>query len=181
VGNNCGMLSIHPIRYDDSLKVEWSQWGTGRRVVANAYILGSGPHSIAVVKDGEPVYSRAFNVGEDAVESIGVPEGYKIVIDPAIDHPDPQTKGMWDDSKEKVVDHPYWKPFHDALDKLDGMRRRVGSRPVLEKIDKNPTGFENILEGKNPMENPVEEAIQFWYEREAERTVDLKELDTLRS
>jgi len=143
-------------------------------------VLGSGPHSIAVVKDGSRVYMTATNLSERTIEQMNVPKGYKIVKNPEIDHPFPQTKGMWDDDKEKVVDHPYWKPFHDTLEKLNEMRRRAGSQGVIEKIERNPTSFENILERENPMENPVEEAVQFWYEREKEQGTDLSELEKIR-
>jgi len=171
----------YPIRYDDTLKVEYTHNGSGKQCIAYALVLGSGPHSVAVVKDGEPVYMTAENVSEETMEGMGVPDGYKVVKDPEIDHPNPQIRGMWDDDKEEVVDHPYWKPFHDTLDRLDGMRRRVGTQAVIEKIERNPTPFENVLEGENPMEDPVEEAVQFWYERESERTTELEELEELRS
>jgi len=170
-----------PFRYDSSLKVEWEQPGTGHYVVVDCYILGSGPHTAAVVRDGEPVYMTAQNLSEETIEEMNVPKGYKIVRNPDITHPNPQSRGMWDDDKEKVVDHPYFKVFHDTLDKLNGMRRRVGSRNVLERIEKNPPSYENVLEGENPMEDPVEEAVQFWYEREQKRSTELKELEELRS
>jgi len=136
-------------------------------------------HSAAVVEDGEPVYMAAENVSEETIEGMNVPSGYK-VVKAEIDHPNPQTRGMWDDDKGKVVDHPYWKPFHDTLDKLDGMRRRIGSQNLLGKIEEDPTPFENIFEGENPMEDPVEEAVQFWYEREKEESIGLSELNRIR-
>jgi len=170
----------YPIRYDSSMKVEWLHGGDGDESTVWAWILGSGPYNIAVVKDGEPVYITASNLSEETIEGMNVLSNYRIVRNPDITHPDPQNRGMWDDDKEKVVDHPYWKPFHDTLDKLDAMRRRVGSQGVLEEIKKNPTSFENMLEGENPMEDPVEEAIQFWYERERKESVSLSELDRIR-
>jgi len=179
-GDNKSDMVGYPIRYDDSLRVEWEHNGSGEHVTVFAHILGSGPHSIAVVKDGKPVYMTAENLSEATIGEMNVPSGYKIVKNPEIDHPNPQTRGAWDDDKGKVVDHPYWEPFHDTLDKLDGMRRRAGSQSVLEKIERNPTSFENMLEGENPMEDPVEEAVQFWYEREKERTTGLSELKEIR-
>jgi len=179
-GNLIGALFLPPLRYDSSLKVEWQHGGSGYYVTVAAFILGSGPHNVAVVKDGEPVYMSAQNLSEATIEQMNVPKGYKIVKNPEIDHPEPQTRGMWDDDKEEVVDHPYWEPFHDTLEKLDGMRRRAGSQKVIEKIERNPTSFENMLEGENPMEDPVEEAVQFWYEREKEQSTDLSELDRIR-
>jgi len=164
-----------PVRYDSSLKVEWQQTGTGNDVMALAFILGSGPHSVAVVKDGEPVYMTAENLSERTIEGMNVPKGYKIVKNPEIDHPNPQTVGMWDDDRGEVVDHPFEKPFHETLDKLNRMSRRTSVQDVLDRIDKNPTPYENVFEGELPREDPVEEAIQFWYEREKEnsQTLDL--------
>jgi len=179
-GDNITNTVGFPFRYDSSLKVEWEHSGSGYNIIVYAHILGSGPHSVAVVKDGEPVYMTARNLSEGTIESMNVPKGYKVVKNPKIDHPEPQTKGMWDDDKERVVNHPYWKPFHETLDRLDGMRRRAGSQGVIEKIERNPTSFENVLEGENPMEDPVEEAVQFWYEREKEQGVSLSELDKIR-
>jgi len=175
-----GHGSTYPIRYDSSLKVEWEHNGSGNMVTAAAFVLGSGPHDVGVVRDGSRVYMTATNLSEATIEQMNVPKGYKIVKNPEIDHPFPQTRGMWDDDKEEVVDHPYWEPFHDTLERLDGMRRRAGSQKVLEKIERSPTGFENILEGENPMEDPVEEAVQFWYEREKEQGVSLSELEKIR-
>jgi len=162
-----------PLRYDSTLRVEWEHNGSGQNIIQVGYILGSGPHSIAVVRGGNPVYMIAKNLSEEQIKSMNVPDGYKIVRNPEIAHDDPMTKGMWDGDKEEVVDHPYWKPFHDTLDELDRIRRRVGSQDVLDKIDENPTSFEDVLEGENPMEDPVEEAIQFWKEREEKRTSEL--------
>jgi len=179
-GSGSSFMASYPIRYDDSLKIEWRHAGTGNDISVFAFILGSGPHSIAVVKDGEPVYMTAENVGEEQIESMNVPNGYEIARNPGITHEDPQIRGMWDGSKGEVVDHPYWKPFHNTIDKLNGMRRRTGSQAVLEKIEENPTSFENMLEGEIPMEDPVEEAIQLWYEREMEESASLSELDKMR-
>jgi len=161
-----------PFTYDSSLKVEWETRGT-YYVCAYAFILGSGPHSVAVVKDGEPVYMTAGNLSEETIEEMNAPSGYEIVKHPSIDHPDPQTRGMWDADKEEVVDHPFLKPFHDTLDRLDEMSRRETVQKVLDKIDEKPTSYEGVLEGEMPREDPVEEAIQFWYEREKERTSKL--------
>jgi len=172
---------LPPIRYDDSLKIEWEHDGDGHNVHLASKILGSGPHSIAVVKDGEPVYAVAINLSEATIESMSVPSGYKIVKNPKIDHPNPQTRGMWDDSKEEVVDHPYWKPFHDTLDKLSAMARRRGVQTVLNEIEKNPTPYNGVFGGGLPKENPVEEAIQFWKEREEERTSELSLSDIRKS
>jgi len=163
----------YPIRYDSSFKVEWRHNGSDYYVLVYSVILGSGPHSIAVVKDGEPVYMTAENLSEETIEGMNVPSGYKIVRDPDIAHEDAQNRGMWDDSKEEVVDHPYWKPFHDTLDRLNEMASRTRIQDVLDEIDKNPTSFENLLGGELPKEDPLEEAIQFWKEREEERTSEL--------
>jgi len=179
-GDFCCSLVGGPFRYDKSLKVEWQHAGTGYKVRVDAQILGSGPYSIAVVRDGDPVYMTAENVSEETIEQMNVTDGYKIVRDPEIVHENPQIRGMWDDDKERVVDHPYWKPFYDTLDKLNGMRRRAGSQAVLEKIERNPTSFENVYRGENPMEDPVEEAVQFWYEREKKQSTDLSELEKIR-
>jgi len=180
-GNLYGQLNSLPFRYDSSLKIEWEHAGTGNNVTGWAFVLGSGPHSIAVVRDGEPVYMTAENLSEEQIDGMDVPDGYKIVRNPDISHEDPMNRGMWDDSEGEVVDHPYWKPFHDTLDKLDGMGGKAGSQAVIEKIEKNPTAFEGVLAGENPMEDPVEEAVQFWYERERERSPDLSELEEIRN
>jgi len=81
------------IRYDSTFRVDWEHTGTGNYVNLFAKILGSGPHSAAVVRDGEPVYMTAVNLSETTIEGMGVPEGYRVVMDPEIDHPNPQTRG----------------------------------------------------------------------------------------
>jgi len=164
-----------PFRYDNSLKVEWEHTGTGHYVYVCARILGSGPHSIAVVKDGEPVYLEAAKLSEETIERMNVPAGYKIVRNPEIAHESPQTKGMWDDDREEVVDHPYRKPFHDTLEKLNERARITTVKEVLDEIEKNPTPFDGVRE-ELPGEDPVEEAVQFWYEREKEKMVSLEDI-----
>lgn len=173
-------LPCVPLRYDSSLKVEWEHNGSGNWVTVGAFILGSGPHSIAVVKDGEPVYMMAENLSEETIEGMNVPSGYKIVRNPSISHSDPMGGGMWDDDREKVVAHPYWEPFHNTLDKLEEMARGAGVQRVLDEIEKNPTAYENVFGGKLPQEDPVEEAVQFFYEREKEKMVELSELERIR-
>jgi len=169
-------------RYDDSLKVEWQHGGTGQYVVTACMVLGSGPHSIAVVKDGEPVYMQAENIGEHQIENMDVPNGYKIVRDPNITHEDPQNKGMWDDSKEEVVDHPYWKPFYDALEDARVTSRQFGFREFMRNVN-NPSDRGEIpfstpdpSKGTYPPEEssdtPVNDAVRFLKEREDQRLPD---------
>jgi len=171
--SGCTFIPPVPLRYDSGLKVEWEHSGTGNIARTFAFILGSGPHSIAVVRDGEPVYMTAKNLSEEAIEGMNVPNGYKIVRNPGITHEEPQTRGMWDDSKEEVVDHPFEKPFHETLDKLSQKAKRTSVQDVIDEIDKNPTAYDNVFEGELPRENPVEEAVQFWKEREEKRTSKL--------
>jgi len=173
------IFSGFPFRYDSSLRIEWEHSGSGYNCGISAYILGSGPHSVAVVKDGEPIYMTAENLSEETIEGMKVPNGYRVVRT-EIDHPNPQTRGMWDDDKERVVDHPYFKDFHDTLDELDRMARRTGVQDVLDKIDEKPTSFEGVFKEGLPREDPIEEAVQFWYERESEESTSLRELEKLR-
>jgi len=179
-GNVAATVISPPFRYDSTLKVEWEHYGAGEVVTVCSYHLGSGPYSIAVVQDGKPVYMTAENLSEETVEGMNVPSGYGIVRNPDISHPKPQSKGMWDDDRGEVVDHPYWKPFHETLDKLNAMSRRISVQDVLDKIEKNPTSFENVFQGELPRENPVEEAVQFWKEREEDRGLDLSKLEKMR-
>jgi len=174
------LLRLLPVRYDSSYKVEWEHEGDGDTSTAYVFILGSGPHSVAVVKDGEPVYMTAENLSERTIEEMSVPSGYRIVRDPEITHEDPQTKGMWDDDEERIVDHPYWKPFHETLDKLGSMAMRSSVEGIIGRIEKNPTAYDGVFQGELPQEDPVEEAIQFWYEREKERGTDLSQLKKIR-
>jgi len=80
---------------------------------------------------------------------------------------------VWDGDREEVVDHPFEKPFHETLDKLSQKARRTSVQDVIDEIEKNPTPFNNVFKGELPRENPVEEAIQFWKEREEKRTSKL--------
>jgi len=177
-GDSITVNVVPPIRYDSSIKVDWTAAATGQQLTQNARTLGSGPHSMIVVKEGEPIYLMAKNLSEEQIESFNVPEGYEIVQDVTIEHNRPQTRGMWDG--EKVVDHPYEKPFHETLDKLNAKARGIGVQKVLDEIEKAPTPYQNVFDGELPKEDPVEEAIQFWKEREEEKISKLS-LSDIRS
>lgn len=172
-----------PIRYDSSLKVDWWHNGSGNNVNHFAFILGSGPHSIAVVRDGEPIYMTAENLSEETIEGMGVPSGFKIVRNPEIDHPNPQTRGMWDDDRREVVDHPYWKPFHDKLDEVRRLAKLHSEATVAKKIrgSSRLPGDVGLEWSPNPhgREDPEADAVEWWLkslEEEAKRLSSLEEL-----
>jgi len=158
------LMASYPIRYDETLRLRWIHKGTGCWVTMEARVLGSGPHSIAVVREGEPVYMQARNLSDDDIESLEVPSGYQILKNPEIDHPNPQTLGMWDG--EKVVDHPYWRPFHDKLRELNSMRTRHGAavREKVEKSERLPgdVDLEWPLPEDHEERDPEGDAMEWW-------------------
>jgi len=134
-GYKYGAILSFPIRYDVSLTVKWRHGGTGNEEMTAVAILGSEDKSVAVVKDGEPVYMQAGpHLSGDTIESMEVPKGFKKVVNPEIDHENPQTRGMWDDDRKEVVDHPYLKPFHEKLDELRALSRHHGRETVHRKV-----------------------------------------------
>jgi len=181
-GNPITIAVSPPFRYDSSLKVEWEHEGDGDDITVYGCILGSGPHSIAVVKDGEPVYMMATNLSEEQIENMNIPSGYKIVKNPDISHEDPQNAGMWDDSKGEVVDHPYWKPFYEALDNARITSRQFGFREFIANIDtpssrgKIPFSTPDPSKGTYPpdesSDTPVEDAVRFLKKQKEEELPD---------
>jgi len=177
-------FAVPPIRYDSSLKVEWEHRGTGRQTHVCFLILGSGPHSIAVVKDGEPVYMQARNVSEETIEEMNVPSGYRIVRNPDITHPNPQTLGMWDDDKEEVVDHPYWKPFHDKLDEVRRLARLHSEETVRRKVAGTPKLPGDVkpdwpLPENHQDRDPEFDACEWWVRKLEQTRKRLPELDEI--
>jgi len=61
-----------------------------------------------------------------------------------------------------------------------GMAMRSSVEGIIGRIEKNPTAYDGVFQGELPQEDPVEEAIQFWYEREKERGTDLSQLKKIR-
>lgn len=136
--NQGGTLAVNipgfAIRYDSSFKVEWEHGGTGRTVEVAAFVLGSGPHNAAIVQDGSRVYSVHRNLSDADINALSAPSGYKVVKNPGISHPDPMVRGSWDDANTQVVDHPYWKDFHDHLDNIRALGRHHGRDQVLSNV-----------------------------------------------
>lgn len=119
--------------YDSSLKIEWEHSGSGGDCYVTTYVLGSGPHTAAVVQDRAPVYSVHRNLSNSDIDALTPPSGYKIVKNPDLSHPDPMVRGAWDDANGEVVDHPYWKDFHDALDKIRALGEQYGPQKIVTK------------------------------------------------
>ena len=96
--------SFSALRYDSSLKIEWEhRGGAGDGDVTQiAYVQGSGPHSVAVVADGESAYSAAYNLNGQQIEGMTAPDGYQIVKNPDFNGLDP-FNAVWDDSQGKFV------------------------------------------------------------------------------
>jgi len=133
--DSAGILSGYPVQYDSSLQLDWRHNGSGEAVTAGAFVLGSGPHNAAIVQDGQPVYSVHQNLSDDQIEDLTPPSGYDVVKNPEITHPDPMTRGMWDDANSTVTDHPYWSRFHDALDNIRAVADQYGKREFLANVD----------------------------------------------
>jgi len=121
--------------YESSLKIEWRHTGTGGNVTQVARILGTGPHTAAIVADGKPVYGVAQRLSDEQIEDMSVPDGYKVVKNPVLSHPDPMVRGAWDDANGTVVDHDYWAPFYDSLDKSKTVAQQYGPREFLANVD----------------------------------------------
>jgi len=100
-GNLTRKNALPAVRYDDELKIEWEHKGTGNKVSIQTFVLGSGPYRIAVVRDGEPAYRLADNIGEKQINNMGIPDGYKIVKNP--DMSVNPFDGIWDDDEGEFI------------------------------------------------------------------------------
>jgi hypothetical protein len=111
VGNEFASFDGYPLIYDSSLTVKWRHNGDGNRSSVIVQRKGSGPHTAAVVKDGESAYQIHDNVGRidsDTVDfwaymdNFSIPNGYEIVKNPPLDGVDPFS-AVWDADKQEFV------------------------------------------------------------------------------
>jgi hypothetical protein len=103
-GNTLTNIYIPSVRYDTSLKIEWTHTGDSNQVSAFLAVHGSGPHWIAVVKDGSEPYSIARNVSDKQIEQMAFPDGYQIAKNPTTsDDVSDIWEAVWDADKQMFV------------------------------------------------------------------------------
>jgi len=132
-GNGYTVVSIPPTHYDSSIKVQYEHSGDGLHTIAYLAIAGSGPHSAAIVADGEPVYSVHYNLNEEQIDQLTPPDGHKVVRNPGLSHPDPMVRGEWDDTTGTCQTSDFRGPFYDTLDRLRALSAHFGRQPILDR------------------------------------------------